>query len=71
MREPADGETPELGAIRPLSCRPPAGNTPVEMSMTMQSDHHEQSFIYTAGGQAILLLAALVVLTAIAWFYLW
>jgi hypothetical protein len=41
------------------------------MSITMQSDHHEQSFIHTAGGQAILLLAALVVLTAIAWFYLW
>jgi hypothetical protein len=39
--------------------------------MTMQSDHHEQSFIYTAGGQAILLLGALVVLTAVAWFYLW
>lgn len=39
--------------------------------MTMQSDHHDQSFIHTAGGQTVLLLAALIVVTVIAWFYVW
>jgi hypothetical protein len=37
----------------------------------MQSDHHDQSFIQTAGGQSILVLAALIVVAAIAWFYVW
>jgi len=39
--------------------------------MTTQSDHHNQGFIYSAGGQTILLLAALIVITAIAWTYVW
>jgi hypothetical protein len=37
----------------------------------MQSDHHDQGFIHTAGGQTILLIAAVIVVTAIAWFYVW
>ena len=39
--------------------------------MTMQSEHHNQSFIHTAGGQAILLLVALIVVTSIAWKFVW
>ena len=39
--------------------------------MTMHSDHHDQSFIHTASGQTILLVAALIVVTALAWFYVW
>jgi hypothetical protein len=39
--------------------------------MTMHSDRHDQSFIHTAGGQISLLVAALVVVMAIGWFYLW
>jgi hypothetical protein len=37
----------------------------------MHSDHHDQSFIHTAGGQTALLIAALVVVTAFAWLYVW
>jgi hypothetical protein len=37
----------------------------------MQSDHNNQSFIHTAGGQTIILLAVLIVVTAIAWIYVW
>jgi len=37
----------------------------------MQSDHHDQSFIHTAGGQTIMLLAVLIAVTAVAWLYVW
>jgi hypothetical protein len=40
--------------------------------MTMHSDHHEpQGFIHTATGQTTVLVAVLVVVTAIAWLYIW
>jgi hypothetical protein len=39
--------------------------------MTMQSDHHDQSFIHTAGGQTTLLLVALIVLMGLAWKFVW
>jgi hypothetical protein len=37
----------------------------------MQSDHRDQSFIHTAGGQSILLLVALIVVVVIASFTVW
>jgi hypothetical protein len=39
--------------------------------MTTQTNQGHQSFIHTAGGQALLLLVAVVVITAIAWAYVW
>lgn len=36
---------------------------------TDHSDHHDQSFIHTAGGQTVLMLAGLVVLAALAWVF--
>ena len=39
--------------------------------MTTQSDRHEQSFIDTATGQISMLAVALVIVMAIAWFYVW
>jgi len=35
----------------------------------MHSDHHEQNFIYTAGGQTVLLAAGVVIVIALAWLY--
>ena len=34
---------------------------------TDHSDHHDQSFIHTAGGQTTVMLAALLVLIVLAW----
>ncbi len=39
--------------------------------MTMQSDHHDQGFIHTAGGQTILLLVVVIVVMALAWEFVW
>jgi hypothetical protein len=39
--------------------------------MTMQSNHHDKSFIHTAMGQTILLSAAVIAVIIIAWFYVW
>lgn len=39
--------------------------------MTMHSDHHEQNFIYTATGQTLLLVGAVVIVIALAWLYVW
>ncbi len=38
--------------------------------MATQSEHRP-NFIHTAGGQTILLIAALVVIMAVAWIYIW
>ena len=37
--------------------------------MTMHSDHHEESFIYSAAGQTVLLVAGVVIVIALAWLY--
>jgi hypothetical protein len=34
---------------------------------TDHSDQHDQSFIHTAGGQTVLMLAGMVVLIVLAW----
>jgi hypothetical protein len=42
--------------------------------MTMHTDHsdqHNQSFIHTAGGQTTVMLAVLLVLTVLAWLFVW
>ena len=39
--------------------------------MTTQTNQGHQSFIHTAGGQTLLLIAAVVVVTAVAWVYVW
>ena len=39
--------------------------------MTTQTNQGHQSFIQTAGGQTLLLLAALVVIVAVGWAYVW
>ena len=38
---------------------------------TDHSDHHDQSFIHTAGGQTTLMLAGLAVLIVLAWLFVW
>ncbi len=37
--------------------------------MTMQSDHQNKSFIDTAGGQTLLMLAGLLIMAALAWIF--
>ncbi len=37
--------------------------------MTMQSEHHQAGFMQSAAGQTIIVVAALVIVMAVAWFY--
>ena len=39
------------------------------LPMTMQSEQEHRGFLQTAGGQITLLVVALIVLLAIAWYY--